>query len=191
MSCARDEHFGVFTQHFLLELWQRLLRARDDQIDRVQSGRAHRERASPREDIEAHAGSVALQELDQLRHEEMADVVVHHDGEPPGARGRVERIQREHRLRSSQTLGKWLTERCSARGDLQASANPKQQRITDEPPQPTQPVTHRRLRQPDAPSGATDVTLDEERIERNKEIEVDAGKIHGANDTRDDYGLAR
>jgi len=118
----------------------------------------------------------------ELRDEPVREVVVHHDRESASATRRLERLRNEYGLHLSQRLGQRSLERRGARCQLHAGANANEQRIVEQGTQTPERVTRCRLRQADSTRGAADVALDEQRIERDEQVEVDPSEIHDAND---------
>ena len=69
-------------------------------------------------------------------------------------------------------------EREGAIGRLHPLAGADEHRIVEDLADPRERVAHRRLREPDPRCCARDVPLREQRIERDQEVEVEAGQMH-------------
>ena len=93
----------------------------------------------------------------------------------------------EHVERMPDGLGETVRLGCRRHAALRAD----EQRIAVEAAQTRQRVAHRRLRHAEQDGGTRDAALGVDGLERLEQVEIDAGSIHGMNDSYQEYAMDR
>ena len=94
-------------------------------------------------------------------------------------RRRVEHRRREEAADLSERLVERRRHRLRARRRHHPAARANEDRIPRHLPEPRERVAHRRLRQPDPRRGACHVSFLEQRAQRDEQVQVERGEVHG------------
>ena len=129
---------------------------------------------------QADAGGQRVHLAGQPRAVDRDGVVGGEDGELAFLAGRLEaRLAGEHALEHLAGGGRAVEQHRAERGQLVPGAAPDQQLVTEVAAQPGQRGAHRRLAEADPLPRPRDVALSEQRAQRDDQVHVEAGQVHG------------
>jgi hypothetical protein len=111
----------------------------------------------------------------------MSDMILHHYSEQARAARGNERLGREQRLHAAQRVGNGFPEAGGAGRQLHPRADLDKQLIVEERSQALQGIAGSWLRASDPPGCSSDVHFRDQRVQRDQQIQVDGGEIHGVN----------
>jgi hypothetical protein len=182
MSFARKrdgvERTGIVTLH----AFGRCRRGdREREIDVAVGDRAHGlcARSLP---LDRHVRCESLHLSDHAG-EQRGNEIGDREPEHTRARSRIERLGRCHdALDAAQDRPQVLDQVLRERARSHSTSHLDEQRITELLAQPRQRVTHRRLRAAEACGRSRDAALGHQHLERDEEVEVEAGQIDLAHD---------
>ena len=111
----------------------------------------------------------------QRRHQQLDREIGHHQAKAPFAAGGVEIIRNEQPAHLIERLRQRPAQGLRPRRQFHAGADPDQQGIAEHIAQPLQRMARGRLRQPDPHRGAADTGFQQQRVERDQQIEIEGG----------------
>ena len=115
------------------------------------------------------------------RQQQAGENIRHPDREGAFRPARVEAgVARHHALDLAQHLAQRLRQFGGAWRRLHAARRPHQQFVLEHRAQPVERVAHRRLTEADAVRRLGDVTLGQQCVQRDEQIEVDGSKVHSS-----------
>ena len=147
----------------------------DHQIDGARELGGENRRPPPGHDVEPDVGSQPGDLLHQRRHQQFDREIGHHQPEMPLAARGVEIVRYEQPAHLIERLRQRSAQRLRPRRELHPRADAHQQRIAEHIAQPLQRMARGRLRQPDPHRGAADIGFQQQRVERDQQIEIERG----------------
>src|SRR3990167_813049 len=150
------------------------LEAPQHQVQLTLVQRLRRQAGAQVANIDAHAGGLLAELLEQARHAEKPYIIRDGDAEVLTAAGWVEYFTGAEALLDLLQGGAYRRfQRLGAGRRLHAAAHPHQQRVVEQFAQATQGVAHRRLTERQTFGGAGNILLAHQRIEHAQQVEVE------------------
>lgn len=109
------DHLGVGEETLPVKAREGLAGARDNEIDRTGQLGGHAGWAEPGRDIEPDMRRLRDNSFQQRRHDEIDDMIGHHDREAAGTGSRIEGLGYKKTAYLIERVGKWRSQRLRAR----------------------------------------------------------------------------
>jgi hypothetical protein len=172
MSFARDRNLRVGEEGPAPESRNFIRGAGNKQINGACPFPFYRRGRLPGQNFQPDCRCGGMNSFDQSRHDEVGDVILHHQRKAAFAGYGFKRIRNQKSVDSLQRLGQWVAQTIGPRCQLHPRPNPHQQRISQQVPEAIQGVACCWLGKPNFAGGTAYVHFRDERVQCNQQIQI-------------------